>query len=670
MTRRRKLTDEQIAGLLKTELTHSLGWESDELTADREQAIKYYYGKPRGDEVTGRSQVVSTDLADMVEAVLAEIMPGVENDDLCAFIPQGQDDTDQAALETDAVNAMIMQSNDGYMLFNSAFQNALLFENGYIKVWIDEREEQRTVEFEGIEPEAVPQLIDTDDPNISIEVVSEGRNADDETSIDLTLRVTVTDRALRVTCSDVTNVYPASDYYSIDLADIPFMAERDFPTRSDLIREGYAKKIVNALPAAAQDHKTDSQALRRDDRAANMESMDPSQERLERFICYSQMDIDGTGVAELWEIVLVGGEVLDKRRMEFMPYATGSAWPQPNQLRGLSLYNRLKQVQDVKTKNLRNWLDNQEACNWGRVAARDTVDLDQLTNPRAGGVVICDDPQTDLMAIPTADISGSTLTLMEYADKMRSERGGASLDLQAAEAQIAGDTAHGVERQYSAREKMAGRMSRNLAQTMIKQTFLLVHRAMRTWLRGEFTFRRGGEFVSVDPSTWQPRDDVQVKSGMTLAERNQELQALQQVYIEQKQLIQAGYSGIITDETRAYNALMDMSRAAGVDDPYRYWIDPGSEQAQQAAQQKAQQAQQQQQLDQQLLAMQKQIEDNKNAVDVYQAKLKALIDLLGIRADIEQTEGKLAADAALQIVNMQRGPEGNDGRRTGETGAG
>ena len=67
-----------------------------------------------------------------------------------------------------------------------------------------------------------------------------------------------------------------------------------------------------------------------------------------------------------------------------------------------------------------------------------------------------------------ADLGPSSIALLNYMDSVRSERGGASLDLQAAQLQVAGETAHGIERQFTSKEALARLITRTLAETMLR----------------------------------------------------------------------------------------------------------------------------------------------------------------------------------------------------------
>src|SRR6266581_3777046 len=96
------LTDDQVYEAIQAAELVSIGPESTEVASDRADAIDRYLGKPYGDEQTGRSQVVSRDVSDVVEGVLANVLkPFVAGDEIVRFNPYGPEDEDAAKQETD-----------------------------------------------------------------------------------------------------------------------------------------------------------------------------------------------------------------------------------------------------------------------------------------------------------------------------------------------------------------------------------------------------------------------------------------------------------------------------------------------------------------------------------------------------------------------------------------
>ena len=67
--------------------------------------MDYYYGDPFGNEVEGRSKVVSTDVYDVIEWMMPSLMRVFSSgDDLGRFDPQGPEDVKAAKQETEYVN--------------------------------------------------------------------------------------------------------------------------------------------------------------------------------------------------------------------------------------------------------------------------------------------------------------------------------------------------------------------------------------------------------------------------------------------------------------------------------------------------------------------------------------------------------------------------------------
>ena len=75
-----KVTQRELGAWIERELAMSEGYGGGELAEVRKLALDRYYGRPRGDEVAGRSIVQSSDVADMVEAVIAQMLPGFSGD--------------------------------------------------------------------------------------------------------------------------------------------------------------------------------------------------------------------------------------------------------------------------------------------------------------------------------------------------------------------------------------------------------------------------------------------------------------------------------------------------------------------------------------------------------------------------------------------------------------
>jgi len=114
------MTDDELQALLTALKADSLSSATESsLGSQREKALDYYYGDMSADMPTieGRSRAVSTDVADTIEGLmpsLMEIFAG--SDEVVVFDPVGPDDIEAAEQETDTVNHVFTQQNDGFLV--------------------------------------------------------------------------------------------------------------------------------------------------------------------------------------------------------------------------------------------------------------------------------------------------------------------------------------------------------------------------------------------------------------------------------------------------------------------------------------------------------------------------------------------------------------------------
>jgi hypothetical protein len=660
-----KLTKDQVVTAVYRQINDAEGYDNDDLAAIRIGALDYYYNRPdAAPSVPGRSALQSSDVADMVEAVVAQMMPAFEMANIAEFEPRNEDDVEQCRLESDAVANVIMQQNNGYYELQQCIRDALLMRNGIIKVWIDEKESVDVQTLKNLTVLEYGDLMRQDagdlkqvDKGISVEELEERDGFYD-------VRVTIKNvtRKLKVESIDPTNFMWQREYDSIYLQDAQFCCERSFPTRSDLIESGYKRSIVSKLKPGGSANNTQTNARDRDSNTRNYQGETPATDIMEFYECYIRLDVDGDGIAELLKIDVCDKQILDMQEMSFVPYASGTPFLQPHRFNGLGLYDKLRYVQDAKTATLRQLLDNQNAANNSRVGVVDgMVNMDDVTNSRPGGVVRMTGLDA-IMPFPFNDIGPSAQSTLNYMDKIRSERGGASLDLQSAELQLAGETAHGVERQMSAKEQLAAMMTRTLAETLIRSTWVLVHASMRMYLPDPVSFRVTDQFVSVNPSEWVERNSLNVKAGLSLAERARKKAALEQIVMRQDILQQQGK---FVSEEDIYNAQLDWAHVQGINDPERYFTDPQSEEAQLFNQQQAQQAQEQKAYQERLLALQQSIEerkanneDSKVIEDARQFDENLRYEYWKEQQSTEVKETEIATELALRMVDSESDENG------------
>ena len=621
------VSDTELSAWIESELANAEGYDSTELAQVRKAALASYYGTGENNPaLPGRSDARSQDVADMIESILATMLPGFANDHVCEFEPLDSDDVQSAAMESDVVNDVIIEQNRGYCTFQSSIRDALLLRNGWIKVWEDSRERVTTERFKDVPVEAYAQIMTQKlPPNVTRESINEKENGE---LISFTVRQIVTDTKVKVTSVDPCNMSWQANYPSIFLQDIRFLNEDFYPTRSELIEQGYDKEKVNAARAADWQGNTYN-GRNPDGQTSSFQPPDKSMENLAAHWIHYRYDSDGDGVAELHRILYLEGDrsgsICENEIVGFLPYATGTPFLQPHRLSGLGVWDKLHFTEDNKTEILRQWIDNLSVNNNSRTAINErAVVLEDVVNSRPGGVIrVNGEVGVNIMPFPTVDTGMSALAALEYQDKIRSERGGASLDLQTSGQVVGAETAHGIERQISSREQLAGMMTRTLAETLIRETYILCHAGMREWINFPVRAQVAGEFVETVPAQWPERDRVNVQTGLSYGERGQRRRALEMVIQQQEKLAAGGYAGVLVSAENYHSAMMDWSRAADIDNASRYFLDPQSPESQQAAEAQREESKELQDLQLQIAATAAAADQQSSLIEQAMAKYKA-----------------------------------------------
>ena len=118
-----KLSKSKLLALISQEIQSSLGFYSSDLSKQRENALKYYLGEPLGNEVEGRSSVVSQDILEVIESILPSLMRMfTQSDKMVNFEPQQAEDVKYAE---QMIQKNIRVNNEFYVcpVFNEAIKD-------------------------------------------------------------------------------------------------------------------------------------------------------------------------------------------------------------------------------------------------------------------------------------------------------------------------------------------------------------------------------------------------------------------------------------------------------------------------------------------------------------------------------------------------------------------
>jgi hypothetical protein len=155
-----KMDEKSLVSIIQAHRRDSLGYEDGDLSQERATAMNHYHGRPYGNEVEGRSAVVSRDLAEAVDGAMPAIMKVfVQSGNVAEFDPVGQEDEELARQESDFTNQVLMKDNPGFMLLHDAIKDTLLLKNGYVKHWWEVTDKITTERYTGLSMEQITQML-------------------------------------------------------------------------------------------------------------------------------------------------------------------------------------------------------------------------------------------------------------------------------------------------------------------------------------------------------------------------------------------------------------------------------------------------------------------------------------------------------------------------------
>ena len=290
-----------------------------------------------------------------------------------------------------------------------------------------------------------------------------------------------------------------------------------------------------------------------------------------------------------------------------------------------------------------------------------------MLNGRLNGAVGCERPDA-VWPLPSNDIGMQAISGLNYMDTVRSSRGGSAVEFNDAEKQIAQSSVQAAGMVENSKETMSTYYCKNLANSLLKQTFLMAHKVLREEIAQPIKAKVNDEWTEVNPANWQPRQRARVVVGLSSMEKRNRVAGLTQMMGQLEAWIGAGLEGIITNKEKVYNAAVDWMRAAELTDhPEEYLINPNSQEAQQVAQQQAQAQEEQQQMMQQMQQQQAQfammLEEFKQAQETERKRMDLAWKYYDTRVDAELQEADMTGK---HVENMT----GQAGRQVEQERAG
>ena len=620
---KKMMTADAVKSLVGKHIANAQGFYSGNLSKTRETALDYYLGNPMGNEVDGRSKVISSDVSDAIEPLMANLMKiFTQSNKLFHCEPVGTEDVEIAEQSTDYINHIFFKKNNGWVILHNFLKDALLEKNGFLKVYHEYTDKVTRESYVGLSDDEYTMLIDDD----GVEVVEHTEYADDKPTGDYEqepvapmgmqeqppiddmmaimgamgdempmgmampvpmLHDVVIHRINKKGKTCIEGIPPEeilveSNAKGID--DANFIAQKKMMTRGELIELGFDRDIIDTLPTErVEDMNTEFQTRHSDiHNSIQRDITDESTQEVEVFECYVKCDYSGTGKSELRKFVVAGnnGEtLLSDEAYDSFPFVTATPIIMPHRLYGRSIAELVQDVQSVKTYVMRALNDNIYGIQNNRLAIDDSrVNVSDILANRPNMIVRTKgNPMESIQTMPVQSIGETAYPLLTYYDELKEQRTGVSKIGQGLNADaLNSKTSTGLNSVMSQAQQRVEFIARTFANTGINDLGKKILECVVKYQNKEDIVRIRNKFVPYKPYEWKDRCDISITSGLGTGSQDQQMIFLNNILERQVQALttQGNPSAPLVNLSKIYNTLEMMVESAGLKNVDLFFLNP------------------------------------------------------------------------------------------------
>ena len=657
------MTDSELVSLL-TQAKEDCAVYTGEFMRENEKYLEAYLGLKTGEFRANpeESGVVSTDVADVVEAdmpSLARIFMG--SGDILSFEANTDNEAEvqEAEDKTKYVNWVVRNQPESFKIQHDWLKDAEIQKASVVKYYYEEYKDVEEVEFEGLTEDELSEVADSlKGPDIKkVEIVEQ---EEEDGFFNLKFKVTREIKKMKV-----MNVPPESFLISRNATskhDAEVIGDIVQKTRSELLADGFPRKLIESLPSQDKDLESRSRLnqIRNNDQGGSFSNetiANWANERVEILDLYARIDFDGDGIAEMRHIMISGNNILVNEYFNHKPYAMLSAVLMPHKAIGRSRAEIAYPTQLEKTALKRGMFDNMYMTNKPRTVVHSSVNLDDMLTVRTNGIIRMDDenpniiPQNAVYPLVTQYTGDKTLQVIQYMDQSRANSTGALMSSQGLDADaISKETAtrfSGIEKSGAAKIEL---IARNYAETGYRDLFEGIAWLSSRYQNTEIEFAVLGKAMKINPSKWKYNHSVRTNVGLGAGNNEALVQSLQGIYQIQQQLKMAGST--LVDEVDIFNTLKRITDGLGLPRADEFFNNPEEPDELLKAQNE--------QLNGMVLQLQEAMQQMQNPL-AESEQIKAEAGLIKARSDAEiklmvdmqAREAKREEDMALKLTEME-----------------
>ena len=576
---------ENLVGVIKSEMDDASDF-IHQVGADRAESTEYYLGNEPEGTSSLQSEFISTDVRESILFMLPSIMRtffGTKK--VVEFVPKGPEDIQLAEQQTDYINYIIQQKNNGFQVLYDAFKDALVRKTGFVKVFWDDTVKATTHEYTGLDPQSYQALIIDKD----VEIVEESSVTESITTLDpvsgeeitqeIPTSYDLTIRRLKQKNQVCIEAIPPEEVlisrHARDLESASYVAHRMIKSVSDLVAMGYDQEEVEqhaGYGGSAVDPEAFEEIEARNpfDNMVYPDRNDAGGKDVLYVEHYLFYDFDGDGIDERVRVCTIGNglHVVNVEPWDELPICMFCPDPEPHTAIGSCPADYLKPIQAAKSQIMRDTLDSLGHSIFPRMGiVEGQVNIDDVLNTDIGQPIRMRAPgMVQPFAVPF--VGKEAFPVLGYLDEAKENRTGVSKASAGLNADaLQSSTSQAVSATMSGAQGRVELICRHFAEGGLKDIFKTVNNLVIKHQNAQDVYRLNNKFVPVDPRYWDNDKDIIVNVAISKSSDQEKFAVLQNVAQKQEQIMQLlGPQNPLVSMQQYANTLTKMIEMAGFKD--------------------------------------------------------------------------------------------------------
>lgn len=544
-------------------IREAIQFVEEELAPERVKATEMYHGKPLGNEVAGRSQARMTEVRDGILGAIPgvlRVLHGPEH--TVEYVPKRGDAVAAAEQATDYARFIFEEDNSGLSITHSVLKDGLLKKIGIVKWGMDNAPETETRRYANLTPDDLMALAE-DWTTLQVVAESDG------------LYVAEVSREVPGGRIWIRAVPPDDFFWNREarsLEDARLIGFRDRLTQTELLALGITQEQIDEHGGATPTATTEEQARRFAVETVWGEDHEMGEANRRHVYCEAYVK----GATGLRKVCTLGDgyAVIKNVPATRVQCAVFSPDPEPHAFLGGSYYDRLKDLEVINSALLRGFFDSLSVSLFprpvyvdGQVSLADILNtgINTPIRARAPGMVSFDViPFTGDKVLPALQMT------REMVERRTGNKDGAmSMDMDALQSTDKG----AVDAALLSAQAQPEMLARFYAEQVMKPLFKGLLELMTEPQSRARIIRLRGQYVEVNPVTWDRDMDVSVNVAIGSTNTDRKVGILKEVVADQMNVLQQlGPDNPVVDLPRLFNTKRQILRLMGIKDAENYFV--------------------------------------------------------------------------------------------------